>query len=124
MISTAWASSRYSGHGPSLRCQRDEPVLADRALERRHARDEQHDDDHRVGGDQAGQPPGSGRDAARRLQRARALGGHREADRDAEPESRRAGEHVRHHGPPPRRAPLAHPRRRSRWHRLGGVDPQ
>ena len=41
-----------------------EPVLADRALERRHAGDEQDDDDHRVGGEQAADAAERDRDAA------------------------------------------------------------
>ena len=46
----------------------DQAVLADRALERRDARDEQDDDDHRVGGEQPGQTAECGRDTARRAQ--------------------------------------------------------
>ena len=91
----------------------DEPVLADRALERRHARDEHHDDDHRVGGEQPGQPPEGGGDPAGRAQRPGALGRHRQPGGDAEPDARRGGERVDHEPPPAGRpAASAHRRRR------------
>jgi hypothetical protein len=76
-----------------------EAVLADRALERRHARHEEHHDDHRVGGEQTGEPPERRRDAAGRAQRSGALRRDREADRDAEPDARRCGQHVDDHRP-------------------------
>jgi len=82
----------------------DEPVLPDRALERRHARDQEHDDHHRVSGKQAGQAPERDRDAAGGAQRAGALGGHLEPDRHAEPDSGRGGQDVDDHGALPRRA--------------------
>jgi hypothetical protein len=120
------------GPGPELAVPGHEPVLTDRPLERRHARHQQDDDHHRVGGDQAGQAPERDRDAARRAERPRALGGHFEADRDAEPEPGGGGEHVDDHGalasgPPPRSVDDRWTRRRrriapERGRTLGGLQ--
>jgi hypothetical protein len=82
----------------------DEPVLTDRALERRHARDQQHDDHHRVRGEETGQAAERDRDAAGRAQRAGALGGHLEPDRHAEPDPGRGGQEVDDHGALARRS--------------------
>jgi hypothetical protein len=77
---------------PELAMPHNEAVLADRALQRWDARDEQHDDHHRVGGKQSGHPADRGGDAAGRAERAGALGCDRERDRDAEPEAGQRGE--------------------------------
>jgi len=124
------AEQQIERPGPELAMPGHEPVLADRPFERRHPRDEQDDDHHRVGGEQARQTAEGDGDAARRAERAGALGGHLEPDRDAEPDPGRGGQDVDDDRSPPRRTAAwgdvggarADPRRRVAPEALGGVE--
>ena len=85
-----------------------EPVLTDRALERRAPRDEHDHDHHRVGGAQPGEPAKRGGETAGGAQRARALGRDAERERGAEAEPGDAGEQIDDQRARARRNPPAH----------------